>query len=186
MKEVTLAVLAGGRGVRMGRAKTELVVRGKAILVELVERIGWAGPTLLVTSPGRERPVGFERFTKEVCDAVEGQGPVRGLMTALEASETERVVVMPVDMPGVGGEQLEWVVGMMRGMGVMLAREGVVEPFPSVWSRPIVPALREHFERGERSMRSLATLAGVSLVEARDWSAGVWQNLNYPEDLTTL
>ena len=90
--DVTLAVLAGGEGSRMGRPKGELLVRGRPILVHLVEQLAWRGPTLLVTAPGRERPAGGERFDREVVDAVAGEGPLRGLLTALEAATTEIVL----------------------------------------------------------------------------------------------
>ena len=184
MNGVTLAVLAGGRGSRMGMPKAQLVVRGKPILIELIERLRWEGPTLLVTSPGRQQPPGFERLTREVCDPVADEGPVRGLMTAVDNAETETVVVMPVDMPGVERQHLEWVVGGMVERGVMLAIRGIVAPFPSMWHRAIRDDMAAHFQMGGKAMRSLTQIAGVRLVEApSDWPSHVWQNLNSPADL---
>ena len=55
----------------------------------LLEQLGWLAPTLLVTAPGREKPPGREHFAREVVDAVAGEGPLRGVLTALEATETQ-------------------------------------------------------------------------------------------------
>ena len=84
LTDVTLAVLAGGEGTRMGFAKGELNIDGRPILSHLLERFAWPGWTLLVTAPGREHPSGWEGFTREVSDPEAGQGPLRGVLTALE------------------------------------------------------------------------------------------------------
>ena len=52
MRDVTLAILAGGEGSRMGYPKAELASHGRAILPVLLECFQWEGPTLLVTAPG--------------------------------------------------------------------------------------------------------------------------------------
>src|SRR3954469_12653277 len=106
MTDVTLAILAGGEGSRMGRPKGLLRVHGRPVLEYLLERFDWPGPTLLVTAPGRERPPACELFSCEVQDPVAGLGPLRGILTALESARTPLVVVTSVDMPGVGREQL--------------------------------------------------------------------------------
>ena len=59
---VTLAVLAGGEGSRMGLPKAELAIQDKPLLTFLLDRLKWPGPTLLVTAPGREHPPGFEQI----------------------------------------------------------------------------------------------------------------------------
>src|SRR5437879_5099730 len=92
----------------MGRPKGLLKFGGRPILEFLLERWNWPGPTLLVTGPGKQHPPGFERFTREVIDAVGGQGPLRGVLTALEATTTDVVIVTTCDMPLVGIEQLRW------------------------------------------------------------------------------
>jgi hypothetical protein len=66
----TLAVVAGGEGRRMGRPKGHLTLDGRPIPERLMNRLAWAGPTLLVTAPGREHPPGCRLFTKEATDPV--------------------------------------------------------------------------------------------------------------------
>src|SRR5688500_9615172 len=110
LSRVTLAVLAGGAGSRMGRAKSLLTVRGRPILDYLMDRLNWPGPTMLVTAAGRERPPGAGRFEREVHDDVEGEGPLRGVYTALTHATTPVIAIAAVDMPAVTQADLGWFV----------------------------------------------------------------------------
>jgi molybdopterin-guanine dinucleotide biosynthesis protein A len=110
----TLAILAGGEGSRMGIPKAEIQLEGQPILTHLIQRIGWPGPTLLVTAPGREQPPSVECFAREAADPVSGQGPLRGVLTALEHSDTVLVIVATVDMPAITSVQLTYLGEMLR------------------------------------------------------------------------
>lgn len=187
-ERVTLAVLAGGRGTRMGGPKSRLTLGGRAILADLADRFAWRGPTLLVTSPGNERPPAWGRFGSEVTDPRAGEGPLRGVLTALEHATTEVVAVVTVDMPGVGAAEVEWLVGRLDGVAAMCSRsrDGAerVEPFPLAIRASARAVVERRLESGNRSVYSLGDEAGVNVVPApAGWPARVWTNLNRPEDL---
>jgi len=181
--EVTLAILAGGRGERMGKAKGLLRVGNQPILSYLLKRFAWRGPTMLVTSPGRERPPGAEGFDVEVVDPIEGEGPVRGVRTALEHLRTNLLLLATVDMPLVGREQLLWLMDQLETVplarGLLMEREKEIESFPLIFRKK--PA---QLYEDARSMRSLAKTHGFAVVAAPGtWPADVWTNLNEPGDL---
>jgi len=184
--EVTLAILAGGRGERMGKPKSLLRIGNQPILTYLLERFAWRGPTMLVSSPGRENPPGAEGFDVEVVDPVEGMGPVRGLITAFENLKTEMLIVASVDMPLIGKEQLLWLMQQMeerpQACGLMMER-ATVEPFPSVFKK--TRAGCPWYE--SRSMRSLTKTEGFAVVLAPgNWPDQVWTNLNDPADFAAF
>lgn len=188
---VTLAILAGGEGRRMGGAKALLRIGGAPILEYLLDRWVWDGPTLLVTAPGRERPPGGERFTRETTDATAGEGPLRGVLTALAAAETDIVVVATCDMPRIERRQLAWLVdALAKRLGaslVMLSNTRGIEPFPLAIRRAALPSLTKHFDRGNRSAHSLMDIAGAAHERAPiEWSEDVWTNLNSPADVAAL
>jgi molybdopterin-guanine dinucleotide biosynthesis protein A len=168
----------------MGKPKALLEVRGQPILAYLLDRFEWPGTTMLVTSPGRERPPGAERFDREVVDPVADQGPLRGVLTALEACATELLVVTTVDMPGITREQLEWLATSKQGSALtMLRRRGRFEPFPLALPRIQVDAVRERIGRGDLSVQSLAREKDSQLMDApAKWSDETWVNLNHPEE----
>src|SRR5437868_426664 len=152
MHRITLAVLAGGEGSRMGQAKSKLRVGDEPILQYLLRLWNWQGPTLLVTAPGRERPPGSESFGREVVDAVAGNGPLQGILSAIDGSETEVVMITTCDMPGVRVEQLDWLVNTLlqrNSLGLMLSRNGRVEPFPSIFRQNVRDELVGRLQRQE-------------------------------------
>jgi molybdopterin-guanine dinucleotide biosynthesis protein A len=186
---VTLAVLAGGAGTRMGGPKVWLEVKGRPILEHLLDRFAWPGPTLLVTTPGLERPPGRERFTAEATDAESGEGPLRGVLTALHASrESPYVVVTTVDMPRVGRPQFEWLLDFLAqyplAYGALPIRRAGgrerVEPFPCVVSGTATVAVAAHLAHGNRAVHSLLPRVFMPAPVPADWPDDVWTNLNHP------
>jgi molybdopterin-guanine dinucleotide biosynthesis protein A len=203
--QVTLAVLAGGEGSRMGVPKGSLLIGGEPILRYLVRRFEWPGPTLLVTAPGREHPSGWESFSREVTDPIGGLGPLRGILTALETAGTQHVIVTPLDMPGLAASHLRWLAlafDMRRSsqrdlIGMMMFRETSqgagstpggparrIEPFPAAFHRDAAGPIRARLEAGRGSVHALADCPGFIVVPApKGWMDGMWVNLNRPGDL---
>src|SRR5439155_13499779 len=121
---------------------------------------------------------GAERFDLEVLDPVEGMGPVRGLMRAMENLKTDMMVVASVDMPLIAKEQLLWLMQKMQekpqASGLMIERKAI-EPFPSIFRKT------ESSWKDKHSMRSLAKIEGFAIIPAPgDWPDEVWTNLNDP------
>ena len=176
----------------MGRPKGELRVGDEPILAYLLRRIAWDGPTMLVTAPGREHPPGHERFGREAVDPVAGQGPLRGVLTALENSTTSIAAVTTVDMPNVRGADLEWLVARLddaaNAMGLMLRRGAEIEPVPAAFRTAAAGAIRAQLDADRLSVRALADHAGFGTLPAPpDWDEReVWTNLNRPEDLAAF
>jgi molybdopterin-guanine dinucleotide biosynthesis protein A len=191
----TLAVLAGGEGRRMGSPKGNLALDGRPILERLLDRLDWPGPTLLVTAPGRDHPPGWRRFTNEATDPVAGEGPLRGILTALENASTNEVVVLPVDMPNITRAPLAWLAARLQenpaAAAVMAERTVVVpsriEPLPAAFrataAKTLVCArlLNHHL-----ALHRLTEHVEVVVVPApSDWPRNFWVNLNTPVDLVT-
>jgi len=189
----TLAILAGGEGRRMGEAKGALALHGRPILERLLDRLDWPGPTLLVTAPGREHPPGWRLFTREATDPVAGEGPLRGILTALENASTNEVVVLPVDMPNVTAAPLAWLAARLRdhpaAAAVMVEQPGRapnrIEPLPAAYRATTAKTLvRAHLGDRQLSLHRLTDSSEVVVVPAPfDWPSDFWVNLNTPSDL---
>jgi len=190
LSDVTLAILAGGAGSRMGQPKGLLRIQGRPILEYLIEQFHWPGPSWLVTAPGREHPPGWERFDREITDPVSGSGPLRGVLTALEQLDTPLLLVATVDMPGMGNENLTWLVSQITSktaMGIMCSRrtgnETSVEPFPVLLRKEGLVGVRERLETGRLSVHGLLSDPGfITVTSPTDWNERVWTNLNNLRD----
>lgn len=190
--DVTLVLLAGGAGSRMGRRKDAVEMQGKGLVEWMLGRVAWRGPTMLVGSADRARLKGQEQVDMLVHDSVMGEGPLHGIKMALMSSRTTGVVVVPIDMPGLDAGHLEWVVARAmerpRAVAVMVQRRGEagkrIEPFPSFYRPAFVVTASRRLEEGNRTMRTLVDEPGVDVIDAPDvWKESVWSNLNREEDV---
>ncbi len=175
----------------MGKPKGLLKIGDVPILQWILDRMHWPGPTLLVTAPGREHPPGSHRFAREVTDPVAGEGPLRGIITALEASQTARTIILPVDMPFMAPQHLRWLASHNCAGALFLRRmrggQDQIEPMPLLADRSVLPRLQARLRSGHASVRSLASETGFSVIIApADWEDRVWTNLNYPKDMIAL
>jgi molybdopterin-guanine dinucleotide biosynthesis protein A len=190
--DVTLAVLAGGEGSRMGRPKALLDIHDTPILEYLLNRWQWNGPTLLVTAPGREHPPACARFDREVVDSVAGEGPLRGIATALAATASELTIVTTCDMPDVRRDQLDWLVAtadIRREVHGIMIRRGNrgVEPFPCAFRRAALSPIERQLAGNRRAVHGLLDLPAFVATDApTGWPESVWTNLNEPGDLDRL
>lgn len=186
MTDATLAILAGGQSSRMATPKSHLIIHARPILSYLLDRLAWPGPTMLVTSPTTLHPPGHDRFSREVPDPVVNEGPLRGLLTALESLDTPLLVVTTVDMPLVSRDQLHWLLAQLSGrpeLGLMTRTVDGVQPFPSAFRREAWPRVAHHLFSHYRSLHSLTRHPEFAAIDAPpDWPADAFLNLNTPTD----
>ena len=188
-RQITLAILAGGAGSRMGAPKGSLLLHGRPILEYLLDRFAWLGPTMLVLAPGIDRPAGAERFGQVVGDPTRGLGPLRGVLTALEHATTDITVVTTVDMPQISQTHLLWIGGKLNGLrgacGAMgLRSTGQVEPFPSAYRASAASAIARELAEARRAVHGLLRRDGFLAIEAPgNWPLAIWTNLNTPADV---
>jgi molybdopterin-guanine dinucleotide biosynthesis protein A len=103
-------------------------------------------------------------------DPVAGQGPLRGVLTALENATTSIVAVTTVDMPNVRGAHLQWLAAQLHDApnttALMLRREAEVEPFPAAYRASAAGAICAQLDANRLSVRALTGQAGFDTVPA--------------------
>jgi len=190
----TLAVLAGGLGSRMGMDKALLNIGGVSILKHILGSINWKGPTLLIRGAGQVLPEGANQFTRCAFDTISGEGPLRGILTAIR-NAPGMVVVATVDMPGITAEILQTLLASLESCahlkGVMYTRQlestRQVEPFPSAFRQSAGETIEADLERGQRSIRKLLDYPDFGTLEADPFvPASIWANINTPQDLALV
>ena len=153
-------VLAGGRSSRMGRDKAlleldgeTLLARGLRLLSEVCVEVAIAGG-----SPG------LARYGRLVPDEKAGEGPLSGIVAALQASAFEWNIFCPVDVPFV--RRTAWQQMLDRAAqndaDAVLARVcGQIQPLCGVYRKHVAEPLRAQFEGGERKVTAAIQAAGV-------------------------
>jgi molybdopterin-guanine dinucleotide biosynthesis protein A len=165
--DFTAAILAGGRGRRLGGVdKSALLIGPDAILDRQLALLRGLTPhILIVDSDGaRER----RADVPVVVDCIEGAGALGGVYTALTLAPTEQVLVIACDMPFLDAPFLTHLAA--RGAGVEPLVEAVVprdargrHPLCASYQRRAAGRLLARIERGE--LRVLDALDDLEVLE---------------------
>jgi molybdopterin-guanine dinucleotide biosynthesis protein A len=177
----TGAVLAGGRSVRMGQPKRDLVFGGRTLLeraVELLERVCRA-----VVVVGGRAPGGSVRH---LSDLRAGQGPLGGIEALLASDFDTEYLVLPCDLPLVDREVLEALLAPVAAdvTVLRLAHEAEPRPLPVRIAAAALPRVRVMLDQGRRAVRGLLPEAAVIEAPA-EWVQRL-ANVNTQEDYRGL
>ncbi len=188
---VTGIILAGGRSTRMGRDKASLDLAGRTLLQRTVTVLAAAvDEIVLVHAPGQSLPpVDAACPVRLAADPTEGEGPLVGMATGLEAARAPIAIVVGVDMPFLQPDLLRLLAaGVADGARwVLPIEQGRPQPLCSAFARNALPVLRAHIEAGDRAPMTVATDLGMTRLEEDAWRAADPDGLSFidvdtPED----
>ncbi|HET9551552.1 MAG TPA: molybdenum cofactor guanylyltransferase [Anaeromyxobacteraceae bacterium] len=189
--DVTGALVAGGRAVRLGGvAKGLLEVAGEPIAARTLRlfRELLAGAVVVANDPAP-----YARFGAPiVADLVPGKGAPGGIHAALSAAPTPWVFTVACDMPFVSREALALLAARREGARAVVPRwGGRLEPLHALWSRACLPDFAAALAEGDPSLQQLARRVGARVVEEAEWrlvdpAGRAFENVNTPEDAARL
>jgi molybdopterin-guanine dinucleotide biosynthesis protein A len=119
-----------------------------------------------------------------IADLYPGEGPLGGILTALEHSRSEWNLIVACDMPRVEAAFLRGLLDAARESGadalLPCGPSGLVEPLCAVYRGRALESLRPRFDAGTRKVT--AGLEGLAVVTLEIAEVALFQNLNTPED----
>ncbi|GHG72034.1 molybdenum cofactor guanylyltransferase [Alishewanella longhuensis] len=146
-------ILAGGQSSRMGQDKALLNLNGQSLLAHM-QQLAWdSGAAEVLIS--RNQP-GF------IADQTQQQGPLAGILAALEHCQNAQLLVLPIDTPLLSVFSLQRLLQHAGASAACFANS----PLPCVL--PVNPTLsaliHQLLQNGQRSVKALlAQLNAVSL-----------------------
>jgi molybdopterin-guanine dinucleotide biosynthesis protein MobB len=180
-------ILIGGRSERMGRPKQLLEVAGRTIservasaldgLVEGVVLIG-SGP---VPSPLQQVP--------QLPDTPGLEGPVAGVVAALQWHRSAAWLVVACDQPMVRAEAVTWLLEQRApGRWAVMPRPngGVVEPFLAVYEPQALVLLEDCLGAGRSAPRVISDHPKVECPMPPAELADCWRSVNTPGEYDGL
>jgi len=175
-------VLVGGDSSRMGRDKALLPAHGRT-LVEVAADALWTitGHASLV---GGSRRIPLARFGF-VPDLYPREGPLGGILSALDHSQADWNLVVACDMPGLKVDFLRQLLDLAEHSDadaiIPAGPSGQWEPLCAAYHRRARTGLQAAFDRGVRKIA-----AALREVRMTGWQVpeelSCFQNVNTPED----
>jgi len=176
--DASAIIMAGGESLRMGRDKAVLDVGGRPLIEQIRDRVRPHFKEIVISAAD----AGAYAFLGErvVPDLVGGQGPLMGIVSALEACEHDRAFVVACDMPELDVTLMKRLLRESRAADAVIpvAPGGHIEPLFAVYTKAVLPAARAALDSGERRIRSFFGDCELKYVHVATGP----RNLNTPQD----
>ena len=162
----------------MGRDKAHVEVDGVAMAARVAAALRAAGCHPVFAVGGNQQAL--EAMGIEfVADLYPGEGPVGGVISALDACAAPAVVVVACDLPYLTAGTVSALIEAAVAQVVVTVTDRV-QPMCALWSHSALDVLRREFHAGERRL-----LAVLDQLETRQIPANPQDlaNVNTPDDL---
>ncbi len=174
-------VLAGGSSSRMGRDKGLLPFRGNTLVESVAREVEEAaGSVALVGNPAAYGHLGIPFIP----DTYPGEGPLGGILTALQVTPADWNLVVACDMPGITAAFLRKLLEAAGNLGVDAVFPAgpakLPEPLCAVYHRRSRQALYQAFAGGVRKVTAACEGLHTAIFPVPDLAP--LQNVNTPED----
>ena len=186
-KTITAVILAGGAGRRMGgKDKGLLRLNGRPLILHVLERLTPQCDTILINI-NRHREAYAEFGYRLIEDSMPGGlGPLAGLLSALEHSQSDYVISVPCDTPQL---PRDLVVRMLESLQESDAEVCTVDdgerlhPVILLAKRSVCANLRHYLESGRRKVHDWFYSVDHCTSNFSD-QPEAFMNINTPEQLS--
>lgn len=157
MKEIGVAILAGGLSSRMGTSKEDLLLQSVNGNVTFLQHIceevkGFPYKYLSENSEKSHRIKGFV----SIQDKVDKIGPLGGIYSVLIEAEVEEVLFLACDMPGLTGEVVNAFLKKWDHHSVCVAVvDGKRQPLMGIYTKQCIPFIKRQIKSGNYRLCSL-------------------------------
>lgn len=167
--DVSSIVLAGGKGLRLGRDKALAELDGENLLQRVISRLGFLNSEIIVVVAGAEQSVQVvnDSNLKIVTDAYPGKGPLVGIYSGLLNSNSMYNLVVACDMPFLNKRLIRYMLDVSDGFDITIPRLGsMLEPLHAVYSKNCLKAIEKLLAVDKLKIDSLLGTVEVRYVEA--------------------
>ena len=181
-------VLAGGKSSRMGFDKSTMVLQNKKLIESTIKKLDSLFDDIIISVDCIEKKSEFNH-DKIVVDKVKGVGPLGGMISALEMAQSDRLFVIPCDMPVIDIKYISFMMKYMDDNEIILSeKNGYFEPFPGFYSKSLIPRIEELINQNRRSIRSIFECSRTKVISESEWkklgfSEEIFTNLNTTQDV---
>ena len=149
---ISCIVLAGGKGIRLGRNKVTVNIGNRSLLQRVISNLSFLDADIIVVTAKKEplpQNIDYPRL-KVIGDIYPGKGSLGGIYSGLKASDSFHNFVVACDMPFLKRELIQYMIEVSADNDVIVPRLGdIIEPLHAVYSKNCIPSIEDLFNQGE-------------------------------------
>ena len=169
--DISCIILAGGKGLRLGRNKTSQIVGGRSLLERVVSGVSFLkSEIIIVTAVGRPltQSVSYSKL-RIVDDIYPCKSSLGGIHAGLSVSNSLYNLIVACDMPFLNEALLRYMIQVSADYDLVIPRLGrFVEPLHAVYSRNCLAPIEHMIKQNNLRIMQLPDLVRVRYVDAED------------------
>ena len=167
---MTSIVLAGGKGLRLGRYKALEKIGDRTLLERVIDSLTLLdGEIIVVIRQGQPTPPMPTGVTRVVVDIYPDKSALGGIYTGLVASSSLYNLVVACDMPLLNLSLLRYLIQLVPDFDAVIPRiGGSVEALHAVYSKNCLTPIRNQIEQGNLKVSDLPSQMRVRFVEEEE------------------
>lgn len=163
----SVAILAGGQGLRMGgKDKGWVRFRGRALIEHLHHLVRPLTDDFII-SCNRNQQAYAKLADQLVSDpTLDFSGPLIGIIESLKVAKHARLVILPCDAPYLDRALIEQLATTTAtdNRPLALCQDGYCQPLFSCFAKTHLPKLQQLWQQGERSPAAALKALNVQLL----------------------
>lgn len=193
--EITAFILTGGKSSRIGIDKAFLSIEGKPLVQRLVEILDSIFYEVVINS----NELNLYNFTgkKIVQDIYSGRGPLAGIHSALNYTNTKKNFIISCDLPLLSTELVNYIINYKSEKDIILPMADVrIQQLCGIYSKNILNEVEELLIESSQnnsnlkgSIYELMDKVPTEIVEVDKldfYHSNLFLNINTPEDYDHL
>lgn len=185
-RNLSAAILAGGKNTRIGCEKSLLLFDNRAIIKNALCVLSEVFKEVYIVSSKPELIMGFPGVPF-IRDEYNDSGPLAGIHIALKKTEKEGVFIVACDMPflnkGLIERQVE-IFNRCRIFDVVVpSHKKGLEPLHSIYSKRSLPFIEAELREGNKAVRSFFGKVRTCNLPVREAERVFLFNINTVRDL---
>lgn len=182
---ITVSILCGGKSSRMQTEKGLVLYNGKPFIVHIIEAVLPISNNIQLITNGNDYD---DLNCKIVNDVVEDKGPLGGIYSALQSSETEINLILSCDIPLISTEILWELIEKHKSNSEVsiFEVENRVHPLIGIYSKKIMPILKHSIDENQLKMMDFISKTALQINSISDERSKQFQNINSVIELNEL
>jgi molybdopterin-guanine dinucleotide biosynthesis protein A len=168
--EIASIILAGGKGLRLGRSKAKEIIGGKTLIERVIRQLRKLSKYIYIAT-SREQSGLFKDMDAEVLvDIYPDSGPLGGIYTGLMSSPCQHNIVVACDMPFLNTDLLGYMVELSRDFDAVVPRLSMeyVEPLHAVYSKACLDGIKSQLDEGRLQVILFLSKVRVRYIEREE------------------
>jgi molybdopterin-guanine dinucleotide biosynthesis protein A len=194
----SIIILCGGRSRRMGRDKGSMLLKGKPMVLHVLDAISDVADEIILVLRETQQIKDYKNLLepyeslKIVEDKIKDKGPLVGILTGLSNINSEYAQILPCDSPFISKN---FVLKMFETMEtdnfdavVPIWDDGHIEPLHSIYKKKTINVIEDLIKKEIKDVNSLIRNLNVKYVDVEklDKTTLSFKNINAIKDIDSI